>query len=359
MGGEPFYHNVILQRLNAYHNNNGKQVYYSRESFLNVDAWQNIPLIFKATAGETESINHPDYTDVGTGQYAPGERVVGSVQEAFVSDYGAPTLRALLAITDPEVEQIARNGKLGLSTAFLCEEIQEGDSEDAVRLIGEVKPNHVLLFEEGACPNCWPNDGAAMFENIQSGETARIEPETRGFIKSLYNKFFGIQKNNTQPEQMQNPAKVPESNNDSGDVPEEEPEKVKEKIKMEDENLNKEINALKQQVAELTNTIAERDCTITEMKDAEVQRAKDAQWATLKNTLPAGWLGEREAETRAAYEADKDAFYLKLLSHREQYGNVTPAQGTKSCGCKKAEEQIKNIQTDVMSTTGFNLIQEE
>lgn len=64
---------------------------------------------------------------------------------------------------------------------------------------------------------------------------------------------------------------------------------------------------------------------------AAEQEKRDTQWAAMKNSVPAGWLGEKEAETRKAFEADAGAFALKLVAHNAQFANAAqPAQGNQN-----------------------------
>lgn len=334
MGGEPFYHLVILQKLNAYLQNNGRPVFYSLESFLNTDDWTGIPLIFKKVeAGQP--MHHPEHDAVTNMQLGEGEKLVGKVDYAFVPNEGQPRLNAYLAIEDLEVEALAREGKLGLSTSFEAETIPETeDAEGSVRIVGTVRPNHVLLFEQNSCPNCWPNDGAALFENTKEHAemTAPTDTETKGWIKSLYEKFCNVK--DAEPEQK-------------------DPEKVN--------NTMENIDEIKTELAQLKNTLAQRDARIAELEAAEAKRVKDAAWDAIKNTLPQGWLtAEKEPETRSLFENNKDQFYLNLMQHKEKFGNAQAEGKTAAgCGCQKDEKaQMDNIRNAVSEATGFTIMED-
>lgn len=113
------------------------------------------------------------------------------------------------------------------------------------------------------------------------------------------------------------------------------------------------------------NTVSEKDAkiaeltqTIEQMKSAEAQRLKDAAWEQIKNTLPAGWLGEKEAETRDKFENNKDQFYMDLMAHQHTFPNTkTEAEGKASCGCPKEAEQLKNTVAEADSKLGYSYME--
>lgn len=309
--GEPFRHQVILQRLGSYLPNAGENVFYSPESFVNAEAWRSIPLVFVDAVGAT--ITHPDFDDVSNHNLPDNYRVVGQIGWAYIPLEGQPRLEAILEITDAYVEQIARDGLLGLSTGFSAQIIPDGDG---ARIVGTVEPNHVLLFEQGACENCFPNDNGAMFLNVKENETMTEDTE----VKSMFQKIM---------EKLSNTKEQP------AEAPKAEPVADAEKVAMQNtiDKLNAELDAFKAEAA---------------------QREKDTAWANIKNSLPEGWLGAKEAETRAEFENSKDAFYAKLMAHKAEFGNTVKAQGASSCGCKATrEEQLKNALEENLKKTGF------
>ena len=309
--GEPFRHQVILQRLGSYLPNAGENVFYSPESFVNAEAWQGIPLAFVDAVGAT--ITHPDFDAVSNHNLPDNYRVVGQIGWAYIPLEGQPRLEAILEITDAYVEQIARDGLLGLSTGFSAQIIPDGDG---ARIVGTVEPNHVLLFEQGACENCFPNDNGAMFLNVKENETMTEDTE----VKSMFQKIM---------EKLTNTKEQP------AEAPKAEPVADAEKVTMQNtiDKLNAELDAFKAEAA---------------------QREKDTAWANIKNSLPEGWLGAKEAETRAEFENSKDAFYAKLMAHKAEFGNTVKAQGASSCGCKATQEaQLKNALEENLKKIGF------
>ena len=308
--GEPFRHQVILQRLGSYLPNAGENVFYSPESFVNAEAWQGIPLAFVDAVGAT--ITHPDFDAVSNHDLPDNYRAVGQVGWAFLPQDGQPRLEAQLEITDAAVEQIARDGLLGLSTGFSAQIIPDGDR---ARIVGTVSPNHVLLFQQGACPNCFPNDNGAMFLNIKEDEIMTEDNEVKSMFQKIMDKLT-----NTK---------------EAAETPQAQPVADAEKVQLQNtiDALTKELDA---------------------MKADTVQREKDAAWANIKNTLPEGWLGAKEADTRAEFENNKDAFYAKLMAHKAEFSN-TKAQGASSCGCNASEEEMhKKAIMENTKKTGFS-----
>ena len=308
--GEPFRHQVILQRLGSYLPNAGENVFYSPESFVNAEAWQGIPLAFVDAVGAT--ITHPDFDAVSNHNLPDNYRVVGQIGWAYIPLEGQPRLEAILEITDAYVEQIARDGLLGLSTGFSAQIIPDGDG---ARIVGTVEPNHVLLFEQGACENCFPNDNGAMFLNVKENETMTEDTEVKSMFQKIMDKLT-----NTK---------------EAAETPQAQPVADAEKV-------------------QLQNTIDALTNELDAMKADTVQREKDAAWANIKNTLPEGWLGAKEADTRAEFENNKDAFYAKLMTHKAEFSN-TKAQGASSCGCNASEEEMhKKAIMENTKKTGFS-----
>ena len=307
--GEPFYHHAILQRLGSYLPNASQDVFYSPESFTNAEAWQGIPLVFAEVVDST--ITHPDFDAVSNHNLPDNYRVVGQVGWAFLPQDGQPRLEAQLEITDAAVEQIARDGLLGLSTGFSAQIIPDGDR---ARIVGTVSPNHVLLFQQGACPNCFPNDNGAMFLNIKEDEIMTEDNEVKSMFQKIMDKLT-----NTK---------------EAAETPQAQPVADAEKVQLQNtiDALTKELDA---------------------MKADTVQREKDAAWANIKNTLPEGWLGAKESETRAEFENSKDAFYQRLMAHKAEFSN-TKAEGSVACGCKASTEaQLKNALEENLKKIGF------
>ena len=200
MGG-PYQHSLTLQRLGTYLTNDGKQVFYTPEAFSNTEAWTNIPVIFaEAVAGMP--IKHPDMGLVSTRSQLPeGFRYVGTINSANIAPTGTPRMDGVITFTDDHAEQLAKLGKLAPSTGFYSD-ISPVSGKDSWKITGNVRPNHLLVFEQGACPNCYSNDNGAMFLNVKQ-ETDIMEPETadtesKGLLKAIYEKLCNIKPDETE-----------------------------------------------------------------------------------------------------------------------------------------------------------------
>ena len=158
-------HDVTLQRLNVYHKNNGHRVYYDAQHFAStVNAWNTIPVIYTETDPGTPA-QHPRAEDVLNDTLPSQFHKVGSISNARLAEAGEPVLKAAITFTDSLIEAKANAGRLTLSTGLASREAKDEKIPGATRIAGPVTPNHVLVFERGACPNCFPNDAGAMFHN--------------------------------------------------------------------------------------------------------------------------------------------------------------------------------------------------
>ena len=329
--GASYKHHAILQRLDVTHVNGGVPVFYSHESFGNADDWENIPLLFAEP--DVGVLHHPessaewDATDDGA--IPAGFRYAGYVRSAYLPEDGAARLEAELILEDEEAERLAKAGTLGISTGVRARTDADG------KITGTVRPNHVLLFAQGACPNCFPNDKGAMLMNVLENTAGvhtmtdtktefELSEKDRGFFASLIEKMH---KNTEEPDQT---------------------EDLTQKA-AELERRNKE---LAEELEQLKNVIAARDKAEAEARE---QEKRDAAWNGLKNSLPAGWLGENEAETRAAFETDPSKFAGRIALHMAKLSNAEQKpEGNASCGCMKtAEERLQNTLAENQKKIGY------
>ena len=306
-------HDVVLQRLDTLIKNNSRMIRYAADAFANVEAWTGTPVIY-AQPTEGGILRHPNAADVTAGTLGANYRIVGRIAAANIDTGGEPILRAVMEIDDPEIDERAAGGKLSLSTGFSG---QIANIRDQETLVGRITPNHVLIFDRGACPNCYPNDNGARFENVcksdhsMTDETApTAEAENR-----LFRRLSEILDNLKAPEQpaeqttptATDAANVAESADGVTDMATEE----------EIKNITAERDDLKAKLEALENA-------------ARIERA-DRVWAELKNSLPVGWLGEKEAATRAEFEADPAAFAVKAIKfNAENAQTPKTAEGTQT-----------------------------
>lgn len=154
-----------------------------------VDRWDKIPVLYGP--------QHPDITEFIENPEAElnrvGARVAGYITNVSVDQKGHPRLYADVVLNDEYAEGLITEGHLGLSTGFRC-------ADDGYSLIGEIYPNHVLVFYEdmdnlpadfGAgflnkkpitkpgekmATNTTPGEGNEPGKNVQ--EPAKAEPVT-------------------------------------------------------------------------------------------------------------------------------------------------------------------------------------
>ena len=317
--GEPYQHVLTLQRLGTYLTNDGKQVFYTPEAFTNTESWTNIPVIFaESVAGMP--IRHPDMDLVSTRSPLPdGFRYVGTINSATIASTGNPRMDGHITFTDDQTEQLAKQGKLAPSTGFWSDIMPE-DGKNSWKITGNVRPNHLLVFEQGACPNCYSNDNGAMFLNVKQEPIMEPEPadtESKGWLKAIYEKLC-----NTKPD------------TESISKPE---------AKMEN-TVNPEISALTAQIETLKAANVAISAEYEALKAATIKAQRDSEWTALKNTLPPAWTdAEHEAETRKLAETSPLGFALKLTTHNAKIGNVKSAEGSCACSASEKEVMLANV----------------
>ena len=85
---------------------------------------------------------------------------------------GTPRMDGLITFSDDHAEQLAKLGKL-LGSGLIY---RPESGKNSWKITGNVRPNHLLVFEQGACPNCYSNDNGAMFLNVKQETTMEPEP---------------------------------------------------------------------------------------------------------------------------------------------------------------------------------------
>jgi hypothetical protein len=319
-------HDVTLQRLDVYHRNNGRHVFYDAQHFApTVDRWNTVPVIYVET-GLGGPAEHPRFEDVVASTLPAKFRKVGDVSAAHLTETGERALKGAITFSDPVIAAKANAGELSLSTGLASPEAPDPRLPGATRIAGPVTPNHVLVFDRGACPNCYPNDSGAMFHNLQ--EPDMPDDETKGLLKRIAD---ALTKTPEPPQQYNNLAEI--------------------------ENLKKELDAEKAKTAELVNLKQE----IATLKAEKATAEKDAKWNAMKANLPEGWLGAKEPETRKEFEADPGAFALKVVAFKNTQPQEQQAEGTGATGgsgdAESTEEQkFANMAAEVAKATGIQFV---
>jgi hypothetical protein len=319
-------HDVTLQRLDVYHRNNGGYVFYDSKHFApTVDHWNTVPVIYVETE-PGKPAEHPQFKDVITRTLPAKFRTVGSVSAAHLTETGERALKGAITFSDPTIAAKANAGELSLSTGLASPEAPDPRLPGATRIAGPVTPNHVLVFDRGACPNCYPNDSGAMFHNLQ--EPDMPDDETKGLLKRIAD---ALTKTPEPPQQYNNLAEI--------------------------ESLKKELDAEKAKTAELVNLKQE----IATLKAEKATAEKDAKWNAMKANLPEGWLGAKEPETRKEFEADPGAFALKVVAFKNTQPGEKAAEGSgvgqSADGAESTEEQqFANLAAEFAKRTGIKVV---
>jgi hypothetical protein len=148
---------LVLNRLDLRHTNGGRSYLYDPDEFR-----KSLPEFLKTTPVFAKVHPHNfNGKSLETALQEVNGRVIGSFQDVFVNQTGT-LFRAKLSIADPEARELAKQGKLLVSTAF-------SGTPDSSGVLRNITPHHVLFYplEPGAL---MPGDMAAMFLNQKQDE---------------------------------------------------------------------------------------------------------------------------------------------------------------------------------------------
>ena len=138
-------HDVTLQRLDVYHRNNGRYVFYDAKHFApTVDRWNTVPVIYVETR-PGEPVEHPRFEDVVASTLPAKFRTVGSVSAAHLTETGEKVLKGAITFSDPAIAAKANAGELSLSTGLASPEAPDPRLPGATRIAGPVTPNHIRV----------------------------------------------------------------------------------------------------------------------------------------------------------------------------------------------------------------------
>jgi phage shock protein A len=309
-------HDALMQTLDRWVN----KTYLAADSFAaSVDKWNGIPLIFAK--------DHPDQIrltkDLLKEIEKIGGRLVGAVADARVETTGHPRLMGQLDFDDAEADKLWQEGRLSLSTAFSC------NFDENRRTVGPVEPNHILLFEE--TPKDQPGDPGTFILNKKQGTGEEEGIELIDKLKRWVARLISNQGRSADGETSEG--------NGETTMNEKEYEQKLASAAKETEELNHKLASKDAEVGNLRDAIKAKDAEIAKVQGELAEfRAKqaDERWAAMKAKCPPGLVhADKEKETRALYEGDKDAFYEKLLSFKQKAGTreegvaFTAGSGTK------------------------------
>lgn len=351
LGGQ---HEVILQALDRFiiyeTDQEPIKVYYGVENFEGTElAWDAVPVVYQ------EEGTHPDLAELDR---SPQEalakvraRPAGQLSNsAVIAAPGQPRLKSLMSFSDPEVQALYAAGKLALSTA-LYGRLENG------RIVGKVRPNHVLLFRPGE--KTQPRDLGSMFLNstfLQSndpkeGETIdKLDEILNSFtnsIKSIVGGGPGGNGGGTGGGPGGDGGQGGDGGNGGGQGGDGGQALINALQVKDQENL-----ALKQKAEALEAELKNAREDLEKLRTVESDRA----WTALKNsTIPPGLVDtqEKEAQLRQLYNTDRDGFYLKLL----QVKGRAPGSGKEGEEFTNSEvfEKVKQINDAWDMATGANI----
>lgn len=283
-------HETIIHALNRWMTyENGRRIYFDVTNFAGTESgWNTVPAVY--------ATRHPDGRLIESGRLDDalkdvGGTICGSHSDAAIVKTGQPRLTIKTVFSDERVQALYDQGKLSLSSAFLCNVGDDG------RIQGSIKPNHILYFEPS--DSFGPRDPSAMLLNLEEYDMTDNSPE--GQVKSAFETVVNFLK-----------SKVP-------DVKDEEETNMDTELKNQVGALEVELTNAKKQVEErdtqITALTEELTNTKSELEGLRKERA-DAEWLEVKNQLPTGMLhGEgKEEELRNAYEKDTKSFLKSVLA---------------------------------------------
>ena len=167
-------HDVILNRLDVPHFNNGKPTVYDPDEFRKMlPLFPGSPVVFARS--------HPNNVgkmSLDDALLEVGGRLVGRGNDAQVNDAGT-LFRGNLNITDDEVNELIKKGEVYISTGLL-------GTRDEQNVLRGIVPNHILLYPVDT--GIVPGDHAALFLNQSEKQTSdnmtetKTEPEILGAV---------------------------------------------------------------------------------------------------------------------------------------------------------------------------------
>jgi uncharacterized coiled-coil protein SlyX len=328
---------LILNRLDLRHTNGGKSFLYDPDEFRKAlpEFLKTIPVFAKVHPQNIGNMLLEDALQEVDG------RVVGSFQDVSVNNPGT-LFKGKLSITDPEAKELAKQGKLLISTAFSATPDNNG-------VLRDITPNHVLLYPlEPGSP--MPGDQAAMFllNQKQDEETKNgdVMPEEKNgkeldLVKELV-------QNQAARDELQ--TKVNEQSetihNQSTQLTEKD-RTIAEKdglISQKDElitNQKSEIEALNGRITELEKTISENKET-----------AKKARRDRIFNTYSPGTQKAFESRKADLYDDEK---YEELIFAMNQHKVDIKEPPTEESGVENVENQNSEQKKDQEASNAWEI----
>jgi hypothetical protein len=314
-------HDITLQRLDTllpYAGVASGKLKYNVDNFAGTEqAWDRTLAVFVPDGVPAQHVDHAAFARDPHGEARRlGFRVVGHHSDTKVisNGPGEPRIITKAVFTDPEVDQLATEGKLSLSTGFDAHILPEGGMK------GTVSPNHVLYFLRNHTTAfgtpASPNDPGAYVNNL---EETMADDETKGMIQSIKDMLA----------QKENPL--------TGTV----------------DNLNAEVTKRDAKIDALTKeneSLKAAKVSLDNLMEEQATKAKDAKWMQVKNLLKPGLYHKPEDEKalRDAFESDAATFMIANIGNL-QTAKAMPAQGVAAVG-NLGEDETKPF--DVAAARG-------
>jgi len=298
-------HDITLQRLDTllpYAGVASGKLKYSVDNFAGTEqAWDRTLAVFVPEGIPAQHVDHTAFARDPHGEARRlGFRIAGhhSNTRVISNGPGEPRVVTTAVFTDPEVDQLAREGKLSPSSGFDARILPEGLMD------GKVQPNHVLYFHRNAKTvfgtPATPNDPGAMVNNLSEG-TMADDPEVKGMLSFIKD------------------AVTPKEN----------------PLQKTVDNLTADLTAKDAQIAALKteNEALKADKqALDNLRAEEAKKKEDEEWAQVKNLHQPGLFHkDKEAIEREAYTKNKAGWLMAHVGNL-QTAKATPAKGVEAVG---------------------------
>lgn len=242
-------HDVILNRLDVPHFNNGKPTFYDADEFRKMlSSFPGSPVVFARS--------HPNNIGKMSLEDALLEvdgRLVGTGNDAHVNDSGT-LFRGNLNITDDDVNELIKKGEIYISTGLL-------GTRDEHNVLRGIVQNHILLYPVDT--GIVPGDHAALFLNQSEKQTSDIMTETKTepeILGAVVTKLLDVNKelvgNQTDGKLDDLKGKIDKQKIKAGET-DELVKNMREEMKVKDTELSTQKNVVKEHEELITNQKAE------------------------------------------------------------------------------------------------------
>jgi len=279
-------HEAILERLDWTQNKDGFTHYYPVSEFEKaLPTFENIPVIYAA--------RHPPLGVRGKNLdevlREVGGTLAGYTQDVSINRAGSPKLKALLHISNEDVEARIQAGKISISPSFSHTKILKGSLEN-------ITGDHVLLYDSDlgipqgdqtaiicnqSDPDLQINSGLGYFEGVNmTGEIKTIDMD-------LYNDLLSLK--NNQAVIVDNEKTILKLNQDL-EKKDDAILKLNQDLTAEKETvlkLNQALEDTKKQVSALENKIIEE-------KKLAFKQNQDIRWTKLPAGVQDAFKGRKE-----------------------------------------------------------------